>query len=83
MAQNLECTIVEGESPNPDMPNPWQVQMRWFKREMNGEGSYDRVEIRSWTVDAPSELVAKTIQEAFLQLGDTEYDNLTNQGFQV
>lgn len=71
MAINLECEITEGESPNPDNPNPWQVQMRFYDMSHN--------EIRSWAVDAPSELVAKSIQAGLQGLSSVDYDNLYSQ----
>lgn len=71
MAANLECEIVEGESPNPDNPNPWQVQMHFFDEDHN--------EVRSWAVDAPSELVAKTIESALTVLSDENYAFVYNE----
>jgi len=79
MAQNLECEIVEGETQIPGMPNPWQVQMRWFERVMNSEGSFDRNLIRTWTIDAPSELVAKTIETAFTLMTDENYNYVCDE----
>lgn len=71
MALNLECEITEGVSPNPDNPNPWQVQMRFFDEDHN--------EVRSWAVDAPSELVAKTIKSALDSMPDLVYTNIYSQ----
>lgn len=70
MASNLECEITEGESPNPDNPNPWQVQMRFFDASHNL--------VRTWTVDAPSELVAKTIETALTIMTDQNYEFVYN-----
>jgi hypothetical protein len=71
MASNLECTILEGESINPDNPNPWQVTMQFF--DQNHEL------VRQWAVDAPSELVAKSIQAGLQSLSSVDYDNLYSE----
>lgn len=71
MALNLECEITEGEASIPDMPNPWQVQMRFFDADHNL--------VRTWAVDAPSELVAKTVKSALDSVPDNVYSNLYSQ----
>jgi hypothetical protein len=71
MAANLECEIIEGEATIPGMPNPWQVQMRFFDADHNL--------VRSWAVDAPSELVAKTIETALTIMTDNNYNFVYNE----
>lgn len=83
MASNLECEITEGSTQVPGMPTPWQVQMRWYDMVDDGTGELDRQLIRTWTTDAPSELVARTLLVAFNNVTDSELGTLTSQGYQV
>lgn len=73
MAANLECELTEGQATIPGNPNPWQVNLKFFDTEHSL--------VRTWAVDAPSELVGKTLKAAIDNLTDESYDTLYGQGY--
>lgn len=76
MAQNLKVEITEVENQLF-----WNVKIEWLEKiTINGEEYIETV--RTWSVDAPSELAARTIQEGLGNMTDTTYDVLMNSGYE-
>lgn len=83
MAQNLKVAIAKGESYGiPEMPIPWRVRIEWCEEKVYNEEAPTLEVIRTWSFDASSELIAKTLQVALNNMTDAAFDALMDAGYE-